>query len=193
MFNLFRKKKKQDERPKLFDNLIFAFKDLDGKSYYRFPEDGASSIERIGAINQFIVYISRGLESTELYELLDIIDWHIENGIKTENRAAKISGVTHEIRLRERIINSTELYYNYLAAHYVREDEDPRIYNEQAQREKVEAFKKAAGHMDSFFFALPELKGLWQLLGNSIKNWNDVIKLSEAAQQRKDAAKTILK
>lgn len=186
--------KKKTKTPKLHANLIFCFKDHEGKSYYKFPEQGGMSLERIGAINRYSIFISRGLTNTQLNEMLDLIEAHNFNiGKEPIKSAAKIAGLVHEIRLREKIILPVELLYNYLAAYYVREDEDPRFFNEQAQVEKVSAFRVAANKLDSFFFAMPELKKLCDMLSISTNNWPNLVESLMQNQDRHEKAMEILK
>lgn len=180
-------------KPRLKEGLEFCFKDLDGYSYYKFPDETLLPLARIAVIQNFILEATRGMTKDELYKLLDMIDAHVHKGLHDPRNAAKVAGVVHEIRLREQMINNEDLYYNYLAACYIREDEKVEVYNLQCQKEKVQAFKKGATRIDSFFFHLPELKKLCELLNISTGSWTELMKLSMTGQLRKERAIDILK
>lgn len=189
LLTLFRKK----PQAPIKDSLIFAFKDLDGRSYYKFQDETKLPIERMAMVQKFMIEMTRGMSSKELDNLLGIAEKHIHSGLKDPRNASKVAGVIHEIRLRETMISHVDLCYSYLAACYIREDEEPTIYNQQAQIEKIEAFKKGANKIDSFFFALPEYKELCKLLNISTGNWKDVTLYSTELNQRTQKVIELLK
>lgn len=158
--------------PPVKSNLVFAFKDHEGRNYYTWPESGALPIERLGAIQDFTIRLTRSLTDDQLYLLIGRIDELITDGITKGRNAAKIAAITGEILYTRSKISSPELYLNYLAAYYVREDEDPYKYNQQVQSEKVDAFRHASNDDNSFFFALPQYIELVRLLNISKNQWH---------------------
>lgn len=184
---------KKKVSPALKANLVFCFKDHKGKSYYKFPNDSVTPMERMGYIQDFITEATRGMTKVEMDRLLHIAETAIHNGLSSPRNTAVIGAVIHEMRLRENMINDVNLYYNYLAACYIREDENPYKFNQQAQQEKVKAFEYAQTQENSFFFQLPELKKLLELLNISTGKWSDVIELSTLMQKRKIKGETYLK
>lgn len=167
----FRKKKQQDPKPK--EQLVFAFR-TGRHNYYQFAEGMALPLSRLSMIQEFSIRISRGLTDAQLELLTDRMDELLTEGLVKNRNAAKIGAIVNEIRNRKNTIVLPELYLNYLACYYVREDESVEIYNEQVQQEKVMALRDAANDENSFFFQLIEYLKLAELLSTSIRNWNDV-------------------
>lgn len=181
------------KKPPIKENLLFAFKDLDGKNYYRFNDPADISMERTAAMLRFDIELIKGITDSELEELLAISDAHLFNAAKDKTALVKAAGVNHEIRLRKKQISNVNIYYNLFAVNYIREDEKPDTYNIQCQKEKVEAFRKGSTQQGSFFFALPELKTLCKRLNILTENWDDIMIQSDMAQERNQEAIRILK
>lgn len=190
-------KRKQTPVAQLKDRLKFAFTDQNSpkgkRNYYQFTDLTQVPVERIAKIHQLTVEISRGLTNDELGRLLDLADVHIHKGLSNPENAAKVAAIMYEMRLRRNQVMPIEVYYGYLAACYIREDEDPMRFNLQAQQEKAEAFKNASTDNDSFFFALPEYKQLCAQLNILTEGWELAINASMQAQERNLQAESILK
>ncbi len=181
----FWKKPKKKIRP-LKDNLIFAFEDHSGLKYYKFPSPEHIGLVRLFKVQDYMAWMVRGLTADNLIELLDRMDELITDGIKTGRNASKMALIVQEMRERNQKSVPLELVYNYLAVFYVREDERPDIFNEQVQKEKVEAFKVSAesGNLDSFFFALPEYKKICELLNTMNSSWENIVQESQQVKER---------
>jgi hypothetical protein len=156
-------------------SLIYKFTDTTGMHYFQFPDETAITVERLGKIKEFFIWISRGLTDEQLTELIDQAEAAWVDYLKTGKHPGKIGSILNEIRLRKDTIAPADLYYSYLAVQYIREDEDPRVWNQQVQDEKVLSFKEGAKDYDSFFFAMPELKQLCRLLNITHERWSDFI------------------
>lgn len=184
--------RKYNEPAPIKDNLVFCFKDHNGKSYYKWNDQSTLPMSRMSEMVQFTMELAAGLDDRELNRLLDISDQMIMEAVKDPKRYTNVSAVNHEIRLRKKSISNTNLYYNLFAVNYIREDEDPLVYNLQAQKEKVKAFREGAETGAPFFFALPELTELCRRYKVLTENWNDIEKLSEQAKQRNEQALQII-
>ena len=180
--------------------LAFAFTDIEGNNYYRFENQDLMSMERLGELKKYFTWIVRGLTNVELEELIHQANEGIVNAMKSLDDKNKVSRFlansisTHaEILMRSEKISNTELYYNLLAVQYIRHDEDPLVYSETIQREKVIAFKTASGSLDSFFFALPEFTNLCRLLNITAPEWTAFQELSSRVMERNQSVTSLLK
>lgn len=163
------------DQHKPFDRgeMEYRFLDMNGRKYYAFPKNLPAPIERTGKEMEFMMWMSAGLTSHELDRLLDAQDKALMGGLKTGKNAAKIGAIITEIRERKNMVLHTELLYNWLAAIWIREDENPLVYNNEIQLEKVAQFKKEVAESNSyFFFHQPELERLNYLWKLSESEWN---------------------
>ena len=161
-------------------DLEYRYTGIDGHSYSSFPDSLGLPIDRFGKMKHFLMWMASGIAPQELTALLDKASEALASGIKDNKNAAMIGMCIEEIRGRERMTIHTELLFNFLAVQWVRDDEDPLIYNNQIQLEKVEVLKKenAAGN-SYFFFQQKELKMLSNLFrmseGEWLTYWNESI------------------
>lgn len=196
MRRFFNRRKKTWQAQKL----TFAFHDLSGTPYLRFENQDLLSIERLGKLKEYYTWLIRGLTNTELEELIQQANQGVVMAMKNLDNKNIVSKAlantisTHaEIQMRSEKISNTELYYNLLAVQYIREDEDPLVFSETIQKEKVIAFKEASGKIDSFFFALPEYANLCKLLNITANEWKEFQERSQMVVQRNQDVKDMLK
>lgn len=150
------------------------FKDSTGHTYYKFPEAMSLPIERFGKLQEYMMWMSAGLTSSELELLLDEADKALTAGLVQGKNAAKIGFVLQQIRDRKNMVIHTELLYNFLAVQVVREDELPEFFNNALHIEKIEQFKleTANGKTYDFFLRI------------GLKKLNDLFNMSEAEWTR---------
>lgn len=185
---LFKKKTVQSPPPKA--DLVFCF-EYEGKKYYQWPDPLNMPIQRVTQNLFFSLELSLGMSTEHLNKLINMAEVNILSGKK--EGYIKAVGCLHEMKVRQNQIAPISIYYNQFAVSYIREDEDPLIYNEQVQKEKVEVFAKASQEQGSFFFQLPEFKQLCELSNIFSENWQSLINLSQQAQRRNETAENILK
>lgn len=177
-------------------DLDFAFKDTAGVSYFRHTTQTGQSVEHYGKAMEFTMWMAAGLQPTELNILIDLIETANQNCttriIKNENvesntptNRAIIGWATQEMRLRQTMVIHTELLYNFVACHDIREDEDPFVWIEPIHNEKVEAYKKMVreGSTYDFFLGRQELKNLAGISNFSPDEWNQHWQESEKRQR----------
>lgn len=153
-------------------SLEHRYTDAGGHTYSGFPDSLGLPIERFGKMKFYLMWMVSGISPKELNDLLDRADDALGNGISDLKNAAMIGKIHEEIRGRERLTIHTELLYNFLAVQWCRDDENPLIYNNQIQLEKVEAFKKETASGNTyFFFQQKELKMLSNLFKMSEDEW----------------------
>lgn len=150
--------------------LELCFTDSCGCKYYKFPEAMSLPIERFGKLQEFMMWMSAGLTSSELDILLDEADKALMGGLTTGKNASKIGFVLTQIRERRNMVIHTELLYNFLAVQVIREDEATEHFNNAIHLEKIDRFKTetADGKTYDFFLRI------------GLKKLNDLFNMSEA-------------
>jgi hypothetical protein len=180
----------QENKPVTHKDLKYIFTDSDKKRYYGFEDAANMPKERFDKLQEYLTFMSAGLTSEELNKLLDVAERCVEGGIVKMDKegkfknAMRLVAILQEIRNRQNIISPTELSYNYLAVQYVREDENPLIFDNEIQLQKVAKFKEDAESSHRFFFRLPELGKLLKLLNMSKKKWKEYSKKWEEERER---------
>ena len=160
MINLFTKKKPVPVKKLTAKDLDFGFKDTAGLSYYVINTQLGIGLEHYGKAMEFTMWMSAGVTAAELNTLLDVQEEVIEKIVEGKKGQLAILGwVNREIRLRQQMVIHTELLYNFIACHYIREDEPMTEWIESIHNEKVEAFKKCVKERTAYeFFQLPVLR-----------------------------------
>jgi hypothetical protein len=152
--------------PLNFNELEYRFTDSNGKKYYGFSDKISMSNDRGQMLDTYITWLANGLTPESLNNLIDKAEKALEDGIvKMHNNqrpnAIKIGAILHEIKTRQDMIKPIELIYNILAVQLVREDEDPMLFSNKIQLEKVEQFTLEEKNNNNFFLRLKELRMLW--------------------------------
>lgn len=164
--------------------LELCFTDTDGKKYYKFPESMSLPIERFGKLQEYMMWMSAGLTSVELDNLLDEADKALMDGLLQKKNAAKIGFIITQIRERKNMIIHTELLYNFLAVQVIREDEKPEYFNNAIHLKKIEQFKEETKNGKTYdFFLKIGLKKLNDLFNMSEEEWNQCWEESLEAQR----------
>lgn len=152
----------ENRKPLTHSKLELAYTDLNGLNYYRFPDSMQMPIERWGKAKDYMQWMAAGISPFELDKLIDFADEALNEGIKKGKGASRIGFALQEVRDRKTMIIHSELIYNFLAVHWVREDEQIEIIDDIIQAQKVEQFKKEVANGDSyFFFQERELKKIY--------------------------------
>lgn len=158
----------ENRKPVSLKSLELAFTDLNGVNYYRFPEALQLPLERWSKAKDYMQWMAAGLTSSELKKLIDYMDKALGEFIKTGKEIARIGFALTEMREREMIIIHSELIYNFLAVHWIREDEEPTVIDSVIHQQKVEQFKIEVANKDTyFFFQERELKKIYEPFGLS--------------------------
>jgi hypothetical protein len=170
-------------------NMVLAFSDTDGVSYYRFHQDMSLPIERLPYLMSFWEQLMNGMSSDELLKIVNVIEASLESGLKDPKTksAAKIGACVQEIKYRMSTAGFHEkLYYDILAISIIRQDEDPMTFNEVIHVEKIAAFKELQKKKGAynFFKDMPELSRLAALFNRSEDEWQTLWMQSLAIQAR---------
>lgn len=163
MFKKYRKefaRYNEQRKPRDKSKLELVFTDMNGMNYYRFPDTMLLPIERWGKAKDYMQWMAAGISPAELDKLIDFADKALSEGLT--KGAAKIGFALQELKERRNMIIHTELVYNFLAIHYIREDEPMDSVNMDIHQQKVEQFREEVARGDaSFFFEQKELRKIY--------------------------------
>ena len=162
----------ETRKPTSVNNLEFAFIGLDGKKYYHFPNHLNLPIERFAVKRKLLSWMAFGLDTSEYDKLIDLADTALQSGLKTGKGAVDIGWVLKEMKYRREMTQHTELIYQFIALHYIREDEKADIFSNDIQMEKVAQFKKEVEEFGSaFFLTKNELSSIYNMTEMSEQEW----------------------
>lgn len=179
----------EQRKPVGFDDLEFAF-ELGGKKFYRFSEQTSMPISRMTQLEIRIMHKFTGLLGKELDLIVEGIETNQMKAVECWGKRdefikynSRITGLTNELKFRNKRIIHDQILYEILAISYVREDENPAKYDNQVQQEKVVLFQEESYSETKFFFQLPEVRDWLRLLQLSEDNW--IVYLNDSRLVRK--------
>lgn len=168
----------EQNTPVTLNELSFAFSTK--KKYYRFPSGMALPVSRYGKLQEFLMYMSARLTPDNIDLLINKAIEVIDKGIENDSGASKVAAILYQLKDRKDKIIPHQLVYNYLAVQFVREDEDPKVFNNQIHMEKVDDLMENCDN--SFFFRLTELRSLFNLTIMSEQEWLTYVNESKLQQ-----------
>lgn len=162
-------KKQSPTKENSFNDLEKGFLDLDGKEYRRFPASVKFPLERHAKRCDIATWMSAGMTNNELKKLVNVAITELENMVAGKKGSlVNAAAAMHQILLRKNMVIHHELMYQWIAVHYVREDENLYTVSDTIMDEKIEAFKKMVeGGLLLDFFQLPELNNICNTIGLS--------------------------
>lgn len=198
--NIFKRKSKSKPVHRLTaKDLDFAFKDTAGRSYFRINTQLGIGLAHYGKAMEFTMWMSAGLTEAELHKLIDVAEAAMERLVAGKKGSlATVGWALNEMKLRSQMVIHTELLYQFIACHYIREDEPLSEWVESIHNEKVEAFKECVKERTAYdFFLLPELQNLTAMSTMSPDEWNsywqDSIREQKRLQRQIDYLRSELK
>lgn len=148
-------------------DLEYAYTDTNGKAYFRFGKDFSLPMDRLGRLYYFTELLFKGLSPEEDEKIDRAINNALEAGLGNPKvkSAAKIGSLLIEREKRRSMVIHSELLYNILAVQLVREDEDPSLYVNAIQMQKVEQLRMDYERNGAYpFFQMEELRQLRSFL-----------------------------
>lgn len=156
--------------------LDFRFLDSKGRKYYSYNDKLQMSNDRVEMMTYHFIWYSNGLTERHLDDLLDVGEEALSKGLanieKNKMMNASIIGtVFNELRNRRNYVRPVELMLNMFVLNFIREDEDPKIYNEKIHLEKVSQLLEEINNGNSFFLQTKEWKTLFDYSIMSEEEW----------------------
>lgn len=178
----------EQSRNKTIKDLEFAFTDLQGKSYYQFPQDSPMPTVRFGPLTDRLMWMDGGFHKKELLAIKEEIVKTALAATKNLELLGTVIALGEELGSRSEAVLHTELLYEIVAIGLVREDENPEVFNERIQAEKVKAFKEFVLERGSYFFfqkfPLKELKHLKEMSETEwAQYWHDSLVKQERTKE----------
>lgn len=168
-------------KPANFENLEYRYTDSKGLKWYGYKDETDTPLDRVRHQQKFYLWFVSGLTDNTLNRLLDYADTILEEGIKNnKQRITLIASIFHDIRIRHEMVRPHSLIFEMLASQYVREDENPGVYDQEIQDEKVKEldFQHEIGNF--FFLKTEEYKRLRHLSTMSEEEWKEYTESSKA-------------
>lgn len=189
MYSIFKKQQpKPTEPPKrTAKDLEYAFTDNAGIRYYRINTQLGVGLEHYGKAMEFTMWMAAGLQPKELDIIVDALEKAWLACIEGKQAHAVVGACIMELRTRRTLVLHLELLYNFIACHYIREDEPLTEWIESIHSDKVDSFKeivKKTGDEYGFFLGFPELRNLTEISSMSREGWNK--RSNESTKEVKD-------
>jgi hypothetical protein len=172
-----------------YPGLEFAFT-YSGHDYFQYGDRVELPINRMGEIMRFQQLISAGVTGDTLRTLTDAMNTEIAKLTTTDPKKkefseslSRLNRLNTEIMFRRDAAVPTELMYNYLAAVYIRDDENPTAFIWDIHLQKVETFKTISENDHAFFFANAHLRASISWLNITEENWPEFLSLSKVSEQ----------
>lgn len=174
------------------ENLTLAFTDLDGNGYYKFSKGLELPISRIAKVQEYLMWLHKGVSVEEYISAIEIAEKGLEKGIADGKGLAKIGFILTELKNRSKMVIHDELFYNIIAAQIVRHDESVTDFNNDIHLQKVEAFKKMDKMDDSFFLNIQEFLTALSLQNISKTEYENLMSASRIARKSLEEMKARL-
>lgn len=139
------------------NNLVYAFTDDEGNAYYTFPKEIELPITRMGKLQEYMMWMAKGVSKEEYIKAIEYAETGLINGIKDGKSLARIGFILHELKDRCNMVIHDELFYNILAVQIIRHDESVTNFNNEIHLQKVEKLRELNSKDDSFFLSIQEL------------------------------------
>lgn len=164
---------KESQKPLTHSGLEKVFVDINGKQLYKFPTDMHLPVERFGQKKKLLQALNKGLTDAEDEEMDNAIAEIVLNGTNLLEIKKRVSGVLGEKQTRRKLVIHADIFYQLVAVELVREDENPEVYDNELQMDKVKTFKKMTRDGSTyFFFQQTGLKSLSAYLNFTQSEWD---------------------
>lgn len=142
-------------RPDEFGKMKVSFV-CNGKRYYRYRDDLDIPLQRKGQIDILLKEWEAKISSYELQDWLSKMEKSLDEAVSGSavKSLAKIGFLIEELKARQEKLIHTEILFALVGAMYIREDQDPAVWNEEVERMKIREVKKAyeeGGAVRDFF------------------------------------------
>lgn len=146
------------DKPKGLSKYSFQFIDSEGRKYYAPNDMQDIHLERKAQLIKSVGELNACLTGEELRITKEAIKKALNNGNSPDY--AMIGFVVKEWELRQSTLIHTDIVLDITALFYIREDEDPSVFDLEIHNKKVEQFKKDYHTHLSVFFCNPDLNKL---------------------------------
>lgn len=136
-----------------FENMNKAFVDSNADIYYLPKSDFDYGLRRSKEIQKRLSRINSGLSDDELNKFIEALENALNGG--RNPKLADIAFLIGEIKARQEIWIHEDLWFDILALKYIREDENPAVFDMEIHKQKVAQFQKdSEGGLYDFFYKM---------------------------------------
>ena len=146
-------------KPKGFEDMEWCFIDSNGKNYYKHIKDDEIPIIRKLYLCLFDGELSAKVNGRELLLIGDAFRKAAYGAVEAKTNLERhphlqnIILLVEEIEKRHSMILHLDLMFDIISVLYVREDEDPALFDKDIHNQKVNQFKQdSAGGLYDFFY-----------------------------------------
>jgi len=157
------------------EKMELMFVDSNGKRYYKYIDDLDIPAERWGHINRLYQELGNCISGDELELFINAMDKElnpeVESGERKKIDIGKIIVLVKEMKMRKEMLLHPDLMIEIVSSHYIREDENAAVWDEELHREKCKQFQKDKGGGLRDFFQDAGLTVLMPFLRLSENDW----------------------
>lgn len=140
----------QNSKKKGLEDFEFAFIDSDGKKWYKISQDVKMPYDRFVNLQKYLVELGACMTHDEFILFKRAIKEALS---KPKPDIAMIGFLAQELEIREQMLVHEEIMYKILNTIFVREDQDPYIWDEEIENQKVAQLRKDSSKMKGFFLS----------------------------------------
>jgi len=181
-------------KPNGFEGAEVVFTDSNGKRYYKYKDDFDLPVARFGKLQDAITELERRLTRNEVELFLNAMEQSIMTGIRSNSQEgmvkefAKLTVLVDEMEFREEVVLHPEIFFDIAAIAYIREDENPAVFDLDIQLQKIAQFKlDSTGGLRDFFYE-SSLKAYLPFFDLSNSDLGQLFQLMEQTIQSKLAS-----
>jgi hypothetical protein len=168
------------KKPKLakrqdFHKMESIFTDSNKKRYYKYINDYDIPIQRMNHLQRHIIELGNGLDRNELKMFIEAFKGEIN---KQPIAFDKIGFLINELELRQDTLVHEDIMFGMVGCLYIREDQNPNIWDEETEQQKIRQFKKDNTKLSDFFLQaglgtyIPYLKDMKGTLAEQLEQTN---------------------
>ena len=150
----FKKKNKAEKRDD-FSKMEVAFTDSNGVKYYKYLKDLDIPIIRFSHLQVYIQEMAAGFNRNEIELFLTALETALAGTEETSGKPdiGMIGWLLKEMRMRKDVLAHEEVLFWMVAALYIREDQNPAVWDEEIEEQKIKQFKvDSQGGLYGFFY-----------------------------------------
>lgn len=141
-------------KDKIFSKMKPVFIDSNGMRYFEFIDLDDMPIPRFDEMQITLQELGNRISNSDLDQFVDVCQ-SIINQEKGKNKISDISAMLSALKSRRQVLYDPYLMFKMCACLYIREDQDPSVWDEDLEKNKIEQFKKDSreGLYDFFYKA----------------------------------------
>lgn len=176
-------------KPDKLAGCIEKFVDSNGLRHYQYENDFDMPTIRFTKLQEYVLELASGFTGSEIDTFLNAMESQLEDVMNQHAESGKIKGIAtvihliKEAQLRKKVLIRQDILFGMAGCLYIREDQDPAVWDDDIERQKITQFEKDAktGLYDFFLKAglttyIPYLKDMKKGFDQYLKSIEATIK-----------------